>query len=191
MMGRVHRVWLRIRSLLAVLAIVRFSLLIPAALAATLIVSDQMVDILRAVGEDRRVRAILFLCLTSAGAGLAVWYTARTMLRFRFDNNPASDPAVYPRLKRVLPRALGIAVPGMLALRVALLTPSSPALPRLNAFAIALATVTALVAIYIGARREIARRTGLVALAVPEAQEKRNLARWRDLPEPTLAVFWV
>jgi hypothetical protein len=40
------------RFIAAVLTLKRFSLLIPALLAATLMASDQMTDILRAAGED-------------------------------------------------------------------------------------------------------------------------------------------
>src|ERR1700678_4413109 len=49
-----HDAWQRTRTLIAVLAIIRFNLLIPALLAATLLFADQMIDILRAVGEDER-----------------------------------------------------------------------------------------------------------------------------------------
>ncbi len=50
-MSRVHDLWECTRSVVSVLAIVRFSLLIPAVLAVTLIMADHMVDILRAVAE--------------------------------------------------------------------------------------------------------------------------------------------
>lgn len=46
-----HDLWECTRSVVSVLAIVRFSLLIPAVLAVTLIMADHMVDILRAVAE--------------------------------------------------------------------------------------------------------------------------------------------
>jgi hypothetical protein len=184
--------WARTRQFAAVLAIVRFSLLVPAVLAIALILADQMIDILRALGEDRRRAAIVWLLLTSAFAALAVWYTARTMLRFRFAANPASDPAVHPRLKRLLPRLLGICVPGMLAVRVGLLAAGSdaPRGPRgLWIFTAALAVVTVVVAFYIFARRSIAARTGLHVLAEPEQKEQRNLHRWRDLPSTTRSLL--
>jgi len=83
---------------------VRFSLLIRALLAITLLVADQMIDLLRAGGEDKQGVAVLWLVGTSAFAGLAVWYAARTMLRFRVASNPASDPEpradVMRRFKR-------------------------------------------------------------------------------------------
>jgi hypothetical protein len=183
--------WARTRQLAAVLAIVRFSLLVPAALAIALVLADQMIDILRALGEDRRRAAIVWLLLTSAFAGLVVWYTARTMLRFRFAANPASDPAVHPRLKRLLPRLLGICVPGMLAVRVGLLAAESDAPKGPWIFTAALLIVTAAVAFYVFARRSIAARTGLHILADPEQKERRNLRRWRELPPTTLAVLAV
>lgn len=190
-MSWLHEMWARARQLVAVLAIVRFSLLIPAILALTLVVADQMIDILRALGEDRQHGPIVWLLSTAALAGLAVWYTARTMLRFRFDSNPASDPLVHPRLKRLLPRMLAIGVPGMLALRVALLIPGSTSPRGLWIFTGALVAVTGVVALYVFGRRDIAVRTGLHLLAEPEQQERRNLERWRELPSTTLAVLCV
>src|SRR6266436_1310277 len=108
----------RVRVLTAVLAIVRFNLLIPALLAVTLIVADQMIDILRAVGEEERRAAVVWFLVMAAFTGLAIWYSARTMLRFRFAANPSSDPKVHPKLKLILPRVLGVSIPGMLTLRV-------------------------------------------------------------------------
>jgi hypothetical protein len=188
-MSWLHGVWVQVRQLVAVLAIVRFSLLIPAVLALTLVVADQMIDILRALGEDRRHGAMVWLLLTTALAGLAVWYTARTMLRFRFANNAASDPQVYPRLKRLLPRLLAVVVPGMLAVRVAFLIPGSASPRGLWILTAALSAVTGVVAFYVFERRDIAARTGLNILAESEQKERRNLTRWRELPSTTLALL--
>ena len=181
--------WKSIRGVVAVLAIVRFSLLIPALLAATLIVADQMIDILRAVGEAKQGVNVVCLLVAAAFCGLTVWYAARTMLRFCFASNPASDPKRHPRLKRILPRLLGISIPGMLALRVGVLANSSTKSRGLWIFTGALILVTALVGIYVIKRRRIAKLTGLEVLASPEAEEKRDLHRFHDLAPVTRRVF--
>ena len=124
-----HLEWMRLRSVVAVLSIVRFSLLVPAILALTLVMADQMIDLLRAVGEDGEVGTWISLLIMTSFAALIVWYSARTMLRFRFVSNSASDPLIHPGLKRILPRVLGISIPAMLVLRVAFLAPESSA-PR-------------------------------------------------------------
>jgi predicted acylesterase/phospholipase RssA len=186
-----HDLWQRARRVIAVLAIVRFSLLIPAVLAATLIVADQMIDILRAVGEAKEGTAVIWLLGTAAFCALNVWYAARTMLRFRFASNPASDPDLHPRLKRILPRLVGIAIPAMLAFRVALLASSSAKPKGLWIFTCTLTLLTAVVAFYVIQRRHIAQRTGLHFLASPEPQETRNLHRFRELPPTTRHVFIV
>src|SRR5580698_965574 len=153
-----HDVWQRARKLTAVLAIIRFNLLIPALLAAILLFADQMIDILRAVGEDEHRAWVAWLLATAAFAGLVVWYSARTMLRFDFAANPASDPNVHPQLKRILPRLLGVLIPGMLTLRVFELacTSSAQRTRGLWVFTAALALVTVLVGIYVFQRRRIA-----------------------------------
>ncbi len=186
-----HDVWQRTRRLTAVLAIVRFNLLIPALLAAILLFADQMIDILRAVGEDERRASVAWLLAMTAFAGLVVWYSARTMLRFRFAANPASDPTVHPQLKRVLPRALGVSIPGMLTLKVFELacTSSAERTRGLWLFTAALAVVTALVGIYVFQRRLIAEKTGFQVLAASELNEKRDLAHWRELPDTSRRVL--
>ena len=190
-MSWLHKLWDRTRSVFSVLSIVRFSLLIPAVLAATLIMADQMVDILRAVGEAKQGVAIVYLLIAAAFCGLVVWYAARTMLRFCFVSNPASNPERYPVLKRRLPRLLGIAIPGMLALRVGLLAHSSSRSRGLWIFTGALVATTALLALYVIYRRRIAEATHLKVLASPEAQEKRNLRRFVDLAPATRCIFLV
>jgi hypothetical protein len=181
--------WQRTRRVVAVLAIVRFSLLIPAVLVLTLILADQMIDILRAVGEAKQHAAVGWLLAMAAFCGLTVWYAARTMLRFRFASNLASDPAVHPRLKRILPRLLGIAIPALLTVRVALLAYSSTKPRGLWIFTGALTLVTALVAFYVFQRHRIAQATGLHTLADPEQPGARNLTRFRELPHMTRRVF--
>lgn len=188
-MSWLSELWKSIRGVVAVLAIVRFSLLIPAVLAATLIVADQMVDILRAVGEAKKGVNVAWLLIAAAFCGLTVWYAARTMLRFCFASNPASDPKRHPRLKRILPRLLGITIPGMLALRVGLLANSSTKSRGLWIFTGALVAVTALVALYVCTRRHIAKLTGLKVLASPEAEELRDLHRFSQLAPTTRLVF--
>jgi predicted acylesterase/phospholipase RssA len=182
-------VWQRTRRVVAVLAIVRFSLLIATALALTLVVADQMIDILRAVGEAKQRAAIAWLLAMTAFCALTVWYAARTMLRFRFASNPASDPDVHPRLKVILPRLLGIAIPAMLMVRVGVLAYSSIKPVGLWIFTAALAVLTALVSVYVIQRRRIAQVTGLHILAATAQEETRNLTRFRELPKTTLCVL--
>jgi hypothetical protein len=186
-----HDVWQHTRQLTAVLAIIRFNLLIPALLAATLLFADQMIDILRAVGEDERRASVAWLLAAAAFAGLVVWYSARTMLRFRFVANSASDPKVHPQLKRVLPRILGISIPGMLTLKVLQLacTSSAERTRGLWVFAAALALVTTLIGIYVFQRRRIANKIGFHTLAASESNEKRNLGHWRELPDTSRRVL--
>jgi hypothetical protein len=186
-----HDVWQRIRVFTAVLAIIRFNLLIPALLAAILLFADQMIDILRAVGEDERRTWVAWLLAMAAFAGLVVWYSARTMLRFIFAGNPASVPTVHPQWKRVLPRVLGVSIPAMLTLRVFELACTSTAerTRGLWVFTAALALVTALVGIYVFQRRRIAEKTGFTALAASESNEKRNLTQWRELPDTSRRVL--
>ncbi|HTT04768.1 MAG TPA: hypothetical protein VMF64_05720 [Steroidobacteraceae bacterium] len=133
---------------------------------------------------------MIWLILMSAFAGLTVWYAARTMLRFHFASNPASDPSIHAGLKRQLPRFLGIAMPGLLALRTGWLAlrADSGELWKLTAL---LTMVTLLVASYIWTRRGLAGTLGLRVLAVPESEEARNLTRWSAAPSVTRRVFYV
>jgi hypothetical protein len=190
LLDRLRAGWDAIRSCFAVLAIVRFSLLTPALLLLSVAATDQMADILRALGEDGRLGEGAMLLVMASFAGLVVWYAARTMLRFRFPRTPVSEPEVYPRLKRQLPRLLGIAVPGILAVRVALLAPGSPARGRLLIFALALACVAAALGLYVWRRREFARLPYLAVLAEPESRERRGLTRFGELPATTRRVFY-
>ncbi|MFO1401823.1 MAG: hypothetical protein U1F30_11540 [Steroidobacteraceae bacterium] len=188
-MDRFRAGWDATRSCFAVLGVVRFSLLTPSILLLAVAATDQMADILRALGEDGRLGQGALLLAMAAFAGLVVWYSARTMLRFRFAGDAVSDPRAWPRLKRQLPRLLGIAVPGILALRVALLAPGSPAPGRLLIFAAALGCVAAAVALYVFQRRELARLPHLAILAEPEARERRGLTHFGELPATTRRVF--
>jgi hypothetical protein len=191
-MACLRRCWQRVRQVVAVLALVRFSLIIPVILAVALFYADQLTDMLQAVGEDGRLGDGAWLLAMSAFASLTVWYAARTMLRFRFASNPASDPAVHPCLKRWLPRALGTGVPGLLALRVATLAVlrSSESPGRLWLLAAALAGVAVAVAAYVIGRRSLARRTGLAWIALAEEVESRDLNRLAALPVNTRSVLW-
>jgi hypothetical protein len=188
-MERLRIAWDATRSYFAVLGIVRFSLLTPAILLLSVVATEQMADILRALGEDGRLGEGAMLLVMAAFAGLVVWYVARTMLRFRFARAAVSEPQVYPRLKRQLPRLLGIAVPGILAARVALLAPGSAAPARLLILAAALACVAAAVGLYVYQRRALARLPHLDLLAEPEARERRGLAHFGELPATTRRVF--
>ncbi|MCC7461789.1 MAG: hypothetical protein IT480_04915 [Gammaproteobacteria bacterium] len=189
-MERLRAGWDAIRSCFAVLALIRFSLLTPSILLLSVVATDQMADILRALGEDGRLIEGALLLAMAAFAGLVVWYAARTMLRFRFAGCAAAEPDIYPRLKRHLPRLLGIAVPGILALRVALLAPASAASGRLLVFALALACVAAAVGLYVYRRRELARLPYLTVLAEHESCERRDLTRFGELPAVTRRVFF-
>ncbi len=185
-----HLKWMWVREVVAVLALVRFSLLIPVILAAALVFADQMVDMLQAVGEEGQLGDGAWLLLMSAFAGLTVWYAARTMFQFQFAGNPASDPLEHADLKRRLPRALGVAVPGLLAVRVALLACSSKSSGYLWVSAAALALVAVAIGAYMVGRRELARRTGQAWIASSVEQEPRNLARLKLLPTVTKSVLW-
>jgi hypothetical protein len=87
----------------------------------------------------------------AAFVGPIDWYAARTMWRFHFAANPASDPKIHPRLKELVPRLLLISIPGMRTLCVADLAHASTAVhpAGLRMFAGALAAVTALVTAYV------------------------------------------
>jgi hypothetical protein len=190
LMERLRVGWDAIRSCFAVLGVVRFSLLTPSILLLAVAATDQMADTLRALGEDGRLGQGAMLLAMAAFAGLVVWYAARTMLRFRFADDAVSDPRAWPRFKRQLPRLLGVAVPGILALRVALLAPGSPAPGRLLIFAFALGCVAAAVGLYVWQRRELARLPHLAVLAESESREHRGLTRFGELPATTRRVFY-
>jgi hypothetical protein len=189
-MERLRIAWDATRSCFAVLGIVRFSLLTPAILLLSVVATEQMADILRALGEDGRLGEGAMLLVMAAFAGLVVWYVARTMLRFRFARAALSEPQVYRRLKRQLPRLLGIVVPAILAVRVALLAPGSPAPARLLILAAALACVAAAVGLYVYQRRALARLPHLAFLAEPEARERRGLTHFSELPATTRRVYY-
>src|SRR2546426_240629 len=94
-MNRIRVWWEATRERLAVLSLNRFSLLIPGVLITTLIASDQMADVLLALGQDIHFGAILWLVITSTFCALVVWYTARTML--------AISVSRHPRIERTEP----------------------------------------------------------------------------------------
>lgn len=188
--GWLQRAWLAIRRFVAVLMIIRFSLLIPLLLLAILLAADQMSDLLRSLSEDSQRGPLMSLVALSAFAGLTVWYAARTMLRFRFATNPASDPSVHPKLKRLLPRVLGIAMPGLLALRTAWLAIVSPEATALRMLTSVLAAVTLVVALYVCTRRRLASIPALQVLGVAESREARNLTRWVQAPCTTRRVIY-
>jgi predicted acylesterase/phospholipase RssA len=187
--GRV--LWIKVRTFLAVLKIVRFSLLIPGVLLVAVIVSAQMRDILRSIGENAHAGQIAALLVTSAFTALVVWYTARTMLRFEFEANPASNAAVMPRLKRHLPRLLALAVPLTLAIRVLFLAKDSASRFGVYVLAASLAAIALLVWAYVAKRRDLARTIPrLRGLAEPESTEQRNLFSFEQLSPSTRGVFY-
>jgi hypothetical protein len=184
-----RRAWKAIRRLYAVLAIVRFSILIPAILVLTLLFADQMTDALIAESEDH-TEALASL-IAALFAALVVWYTARTMLRFRFAANPASDPRSHPALKRHLPRLLAISVPGSLLVKVWALRSAVSDETGIRELAIAFVGLTLVTALYVYLRRSLARLPRFTMLAEQENVEKRNLRRLAELRPTTRSVFWI
>ena len=189
-MSYVQVMWEKLRRLLAVLAIIRFSILIPSVLILTLTVSDQMTDALVSLADGRSVLLAAGLLGTTLLSALVVWYTARTMLRFRFEFNPASDPEVHPSLKRHLPRLLAICVPAALLIKVLTLLPAVGDKLAIWRVAIALAGALVVTALYVIFRRDLARYGLLSFLAVQEEQETRNLSRLASLPTLTQGLLW-
>jgi hypothetical protein len=184
-----RRAWKAIRRLYAVLAIVRFSILIPAMLVLTLLFADQMTDALIAESESR-TEALASLIATLFAA-LIVWYTARTMLRFRFAANPASDPHSHPALKRHLPRLLAISVPAALLVKVWTLENAVSDETGIRHLAIEFVALTLVTALYVYLRRALARLLKFTMLAEQENVEKRNLRSLTDLRPTTRLVFWI
>jgi hypothetical protein len=116
-----HAAWLRLAWLTATdwLAIaldhckpVRVPLLILAFSTVVITNVDQAAELfLIAMWADPSEIRYLALLITSAMAGLAVWYTARNAYRLTYPRWPAlQDPRAAP-LRRWLPRVLGIIVP--------------------------------------------------------------------------------
>ncbi|MGH6945395.1 MAG: hypothetical protein ACREH6_14385 [Geminicoccaceae bacterium] len=99
--------WKRTRTLYQVLLLVRFSLLLGVLCGLVLLINDQAQEILRRLGEDHDPWAVLLFTLAALSCAVVAWYASRVMFFFQFDN-PASDPACFPRLKRRLPRLLGV-----------------------------------------------------------------------------------
>jgi hypothetical protein len=189
-MGRIRAIWCRIRDFTAVLKIIRFSLLVPAVLIAALVASDQLTDILRAVGEDALGGQIVSLLLATVFAALIVWYTARTMLRFHFTSILVSSATQMPKTKRHLPRWLAVLIPATIGVRVALLAPGSASPPSVYMLAAALLAIALLVGLYVHGRRVLARvHPSLGVLADQEGTEQRDLASFNDLPRTTRAVI--
>ncbi|HVY65093.1 MAG TPA: hypothetical protein VHH11_09760, partial [Gammaproteobacteria bacterium] len=190
LMTRGHALWCRIRDIAAVLKIIRFSLLVPAVLIVVLVASDQLTDILRAVGEDARRGQIASLLLAAAFEALIVWYTARTMLRFNFESIPASQASVLPNLKRYLPRWLAVLVPTAIGVRVLLLAKGSAYPAAVYVLAAALLAIAVVVGVYVHGRRVLARvHPRLAVLAEQVSTERRDLRSWKDLPRTTRFVI--
>lgn len=183
--------WRWIQRLFAVLAIVRFSILIPVALVATLIAADQLADALIALSETGFGLLTFAFLATTLFAALTVWYTARTMFRFHFVANPASNALVHPVLKRHMPRQLAILVPGALLIKLLTLRPAVRDPNSLWDLIIALAVVTLLTGLYVNQRRTIARLSHLNVLAEQESQERRDLQNLGALQPATRWIFWV
>jgi hypothetical protein len=181
--------WTAVRRFYGVLEIVRFSILIPAVLILTLLAADQMGDALIAVAESRTWT--LLLTIMTVFAALVVWYTARTMLRFRFSDNPASDPLTHPVLKRELPRLLAISVPVSLLGKVWVLRSDVLDSWTMTSLAIVMCGATLITAAYVYLRRRLAKVPGLSILAEQEAQERRNLSQLSQLMPVTKAIFWL
>jgi len=182
--------WQWLRELYAVLALIRFSILIPAVLVATLLAADQMADALIAASEHPLGGSTWAFLGATLFAALVVWYTARTMFRFGFADNPASDADVHPALKRHLPRLLALCVPTAVLIKVLTLSRAVADSTGVYQLAAALSVVLLLAALYVYGRRRIAQLPHLSALAEPEAQEARNLDRLSHLPPRTRRLLW-
>jgi len=182
--------WRWLREWFAVLAIVRFSILIPAVLIATLLLADQMADALIAASEHPLGASTWAFLSATFFAALVVWYTGRTMLRFCFDGNPASDAGVHPTLKRHLPRLLALCVPAPVLIKVLTLRGAVADARGVYQLAGALALVLLLTALYVYGRRKLAQLPHLSALADSEAQEARNLDRLSRLQPRTRRLLW-
>ncbi len=190
LIARGHALWVRIRTFGGVLIVIRFSLLVPAVLVAALLASDQMTDILRSVGEDAPAGQIASLLLATAFTALVVWYTARTMLRFNFQRNPASHATVMPALKRHLPRWLAVLIPAVVGVRALALAKGSAAPANVYVLAGSLGAIAILVGTYVNGRRALARmHPVLKGLAEREGVERRNLSTFQQLPRSTRTII--
>lgn len=117
---RIADLWQSIRLLIGVLSLVRFHLIVVAVALVLVLEVDQIRDVILGYGLAFRSGPgwpAVWLLVTMFGCALVLWYSARVMLRFRFDT-PAvevdeglrcapSDEAVWPRVKTLLPRILG------------------------------------------------------------------------------------
>ncbi len=169
-----RRLWHRIRCFGSVLAIIRFSILIPVVLILTLIGSDQMSDALIALADTGSVGRQAALFVTTLLAALTVWYTARTMYRFHFAHSEASKSQVHPRLKCRLPRALALSVPFALLIKMLSLRNAvgdASAVDRVAAFLAVVLGVTALV------------------VRLGEEDQQRDLSELRLLPRRTRYIL--
>lgn len=183
----VSRAFRSIRLFFGVLKYVRFSLLLAAVLVAA-VFSDQGRDALIALGDAPLAPGIALLT-TSFLAGLMVWYSARVMYRFRF-HDLASHPAVYPGLKKWLPRVLAPAVPLIPALGLwAVLADAGDNAQRMRWLGVALVVVAGVLAAITIKRRAIFRLQSFQT----EAGRYARLNEWRrDSPwgvRVMLAVF--
>jgi hypothetical protein len=165
-----RRLWHRIRCFGSVLAIIRFSILIPLVLILTLIGSDQMNDALIALADTGSTWRQFALFATTLLAALTVWYTARTMYRFHFVHSEASRSQIHPKLKCRLPRALALSVPlallfKMLSLRAGV--GDASAVDRVAACLAGVLGITALI------------------VRVGQNNDARDLAELRLLPRTT------
>ena len=188
---RTYRVYRKIHLFFGVLDIVRFSLLIPAALGLAML-SDQFTDLLRALTESdvpladnphatHRLAVVLGVLFCS----LVVWHSARTMFRFRFTDREASQATVHPGLKKWLPRLLAVSVPALLAWRIAVLAAGNADPAGARRFAVYLALEAVLIGLFVWQRRALASwqlKGNLRPLRVLASvgEEKRDLTTLDD-----------
>lgn len=174
-------VWAKIRLLLDVLGLIRFSLGLPLFVLAILL-TDQGEESLRALGQSTTIGESIAFCVAVIGLATSAWYTSRIMFLFRFGTD-ASKPTAYPLLKKLLPRGLGVFILVALALKVLSVQDGAPAESGLVAIAIGL-IVSAVVFLWF-----VINRRSLFGVDDFETQLTREVKSWRDLDRSTQFVF--
>ncbi len=177
---------------------VRFPLLTVAAGALMVLMVPQVRELFFLIGTGWHA---VFAYLATFFLALAVWYSARTVYRFRFDQWETSDPAVLPGFKQWAPRIMGTLVPVLMALGCLLAAgdvsaPEDTLKNHLRTLAVAFVVLAVLVALVVVYRRPVTQWSarnvpGFGALAVPDydKQDRGLKSAWSQLANMTKAVF--